>query len=100
MNSLAGSAFLENFQMPMCRGTSVSWRPAGPPGGRGWLIVSAVGGFICLATMYALTGVWIQPALPCWIARVLLASSPERTSGSLQSRDLFLDHPPLRAVCG
>src|SRR3989442_1814842 len=100
MSSLAGSAFLENFQMPMCRGTSVSWRPAGPPGVRWWLIVSAVGGFICLATMYALTGVLIQPAVPCGVASLLVASSHYRTSWLLQCRNTFFSHPPLQAIIG
>src|SRR5215510_15413379 len=58
-------------------------------------MVSAVGSFICLATMYALTGLWIQPALPCWSDWLLLASSHESTSGSMQSRNIFLYHSTI-----
>ena len=40
--------FFENFQMPMWRGVSVSWRPLGPPRLRWWLMPSAVTSFRCL----------------------------------------------------
>ena len=43
--------FLENFQMPMWRGVSVSWRPWGPPRLRWWLMPSAVTSLRCLAMM-------------------------------------------------
>src|SRR3989442_2852964 len=61
---------------------------------------SAVTSLRCLAMMYALTGLWIQPALPCWIDSLLLASVQERTSGSMQSWYIFLYHSTTSAVWG
>src|ERR1700730_17166201 len=55
-------------------------------------MLSAVTSFWSRATMYALTGLWIQPAFPCWSDSLLLASVHERTSGSMQSRYIFLYH--------
>jgi len=72
--------------MAMERGTSVSWRPAGPARLRWWLIRSAVGSFLLRALRYALTGLWIHPDLPASSAWLLLESVQERTSGSMQSR--------------
>src|SRR5262245_46236751 len=92
--------FFENFQMPMWRGVSVSWRPWGPARLRWWLMPSAVTSLRCLAMMYADTGLWIHPALPCWIDSLLLASDHERTSGSMQSRNIFLYHSMACAVAG
>src|SRR5262249_28182237 len=48
----------------------------------------------------ALTGLWIQPALPCWIDSLLLASDHESTSGSMQSRYTFLNHSTVCTVAG
>src|SRR3989442_6131116 len=61
---------------------------------------SAVTSLRCLAMMYALTGLWIQPALPCWIDSLLLASDHDSTSGSMQSRNIFLYHSIVWAVAG
>src|SRR5213083_1635227 len=61
---------------------------------------SAVTSLRCLATMYALTGLWIQPALPCWIDSLLLASDHDSTSGSMQSRNIFLYHSMVWTVAG
>src|SRR5512147_1052232 len=92
--------FFENFQIAMWRGVSVSWRPFGPPRLRWWLMPSAVTSLRCLATMYADTGLWIQPALPCWIDSLLLASDHDSTSGSMQSRYIFLYHSMACTVPG
>ena len=43
--------FFENFQMPIERGTSTSWRPAGPARLLWWFMPSAVTSFLRLATM-------------------------------------------------
>src|SRR5207249_9843350 len=61
---------------------------------------SAVTSLRCLAMLYALTGLWIQPALPCWIDSLLLASDHDSTSGSMQSRNIFLYHSIVWAVAG
>src|SRR3989442_9808525 len=61
---------------------------------------SAVTSLRCLAMMYALTGLWIQPALPCWIDSLLLASDHDSTSGSMQSRNIFLYHSIVCTVAG
>ena len=84
--------------MPMERGASTSWRPDGPARLWWWLMLSAVTSFWSRATMYALTGLWIQPAFPCWSDSLLLASVHERTSGSMQSRYIFLYHSITSAV--
>src|SRR5438477_377360 len=51
-----------------------------------------------LAMMLALTGLWIQPALPCCSDSLLLASDHESTSGSMQSLNIFLYHSIVCAV--
>src|SRR5436309_15312455 len=61
---------------------------------------SAVTSLRCLAMMYALTGLWIQPALPCWIDSLLLASDHDSTSGAMQSRNIFLYHSMVWTVAG
>src|SRR4029453_2355013 len=100
IHSFEASTFLLNFQMPMNRGVSVSCRPFGPARVRWWLIPSAGTSLGCLATMEPLTGLWIQPALPCWIDSLLLASDHDSTSGSMQSRYIFLYHSIVCAVAG
>ena len=47
-----------------------------------------------------LTGLWIQPALPCCIDSLLLESDQDSTSGSMQSRYIFWYHSSIRAVWG
>src|SRR5439155_5954760 len=61
---------------------------------------SAVTSFLSRASMYALTGLWIQPALPCCSDSLLLASVHDRASGSMQSRYIFLYHSTTSTVCG
>src|SRR5262249_49604965 len=98
---LAGSAFFENFQIRMWRGTSVSWRwPLGPARLLWWLMPSAVTSLLLRATMEALTGVGVHPGLPCWSDSLLLASVQDSTSGSMQSRKTFLYHSTTSTVCG
>src|SRR5262247_4482278 len=60
---------------------------------------SAVTSLLLRATMYALTGLWIHPALPCWSDSLLLESDHDRTSGSMQSRYIFRYHSTTWAVC-
>jgi hypothetical protein len=50
---------------------------------------SAVTSLRFRATMYADTGLWIQPALPCWMDSLLLESDHDSTSASMQSRYTF-----------
>src|SRR5438552_16644186 len=61
---------------------------------------SAVTSLRCLAMMYALTGLWIQPASPCLIDSLLLASDHDSTSGSIQSRNIFLYDSMVWTVAG
>ena len=59
-----------------------------------------MGSFRPLATMYVLTGLWIQPAFPCCIDSLLLESVQDSTSGSMQSRNIFLYHSIICSVAG
>ena len=86
MNSFAGSAFFENFQMAMALMPGAEWMPAGPAGLGWWLISSAMGILFVRALLYGLIGLWIQEPLPERMKRLLEASSHERTSGSIASR--------------
>ena len=43
---------------------------------------------------------WIQPALPCWMDSLLLASDQDSTSGSMQSLNIFLYHSMVCTVAG
>src|SRR5262245_29915417 len=92
MNSLARSAFLENFQMAMPFTPPAEWMPAGPAGLLWWLMSSAMGIFFDTALAYGLMGLWIQEPLPARMKRLLEASSQERTSGSMTSLYISLYH--------
>jgi hypothetical protein len=43
---------------------------------------------------------WIQPDLPAFSAWLLLASLQDRTSGSMQSRNIFWYHSIVFSVAG
>src|SRR6267143_1576954 len=83
MNSFAGSAFFENFQIPIPLMPGAAWVPAGPAGLGWWFISSAIGILLASAVLYALIGLWIHEPLPERMKRLLDASSHESTSGSM-----------------
>ena len=72
--------------------------PAGPPGLEWWLMSSAIGIFLVMASAYGLIGLWIQEHLPARMQRLLEASSQARTSGSIASRYSSLYHSITWAV--
>src|SRR5258705_1328534 len=98
MNSFAGSAFFENFQMARALIPGAEWVPAGPAGLGWWLMSSAMGILLASAPLYGLIGLWIQEPLPDRMKRLLPESSHDSTSGSIASRYSALYHSRTSAV--